>query len=419
MTRAFQISIGRVSFKLGLFDQFLVSGANFATTVILARRLGPEEFGKFSLAWITLLFLASMQLSLVLQPMMSSGPRLFKSEPGYFGAVIWHQSLLSFVSAILCFFGALTVDAFDEARNIAVLATPLAALIFAAQWHEFIRRYFYTSGNPAYALGIDVVTCVSRIGLLLFLMYGDFSTTGNALFIVAASFLLSSLLGSLGIPWNQCAAAPIARVAAYHWNISKWLAATSVLQWVIGNIFVISTAAYLGVASAGALRAIQNMIGVFNMVFVALENTIPVGAARMPAGGSHGSIVRYILHSSKSGVAVLVAGSIWFIAFPGWIINFIYGAKYAQYGWVLPGLTIIALLTFASVLFRIFFRVIENTKPIFLSYLAGGIASMLCAPALISIFELKGALLAMALVYIAILTAYALFFRDGSKQLVA
>ena len=35
-----------------LADQAIVSGASFITTVLIARYLGMEEFGRFALAWL-------------------------------------------------------------------------------------------------------------------------------------------------------------------------------------------------------------------------------------------------------------------------------------------------------------------------------------------------------------------------------
>jgi hypothetical protein len=53
-----RLSGGRELSALG--DQALVSGANFATNVILARELGMRDFGVFSLTWMAVLFAASL-----------------------------------------------------------------------------------------------------------------------------------------------------------------------------------------------------------------------------------------------------------------------------------------------------------------------------------------------------------------------
>ena len=75
-----------------LVDQGVVSGVNFLTMVLLARMLGVEQFGKFSIAWLVLLFFKSIQAALVVAPMMSIGPKQRDDEQAlYYGAVILQQ----------------------------------------------------------------------------------------------------------------------------------------------------------------------------------------------------------------------------------------------------------------------------------------------------------------------------------------
>lgn len=58
-----------------LADQATVSGANFITGILLARYLGLEEFGRFTLAWMVVLFVNSLQNAVVVAPMMNIGPQ--------------------------------------------------------------------------------------------------------------------------------------------------------------------------------------------------------------------------------------------------------------------------------------------------------------------------------------------------------
>src|SRR6202044_1937471 len=75
-----------------LFDQALVSGANFATNVILARSLGIREYGVFALSWMAVLFVSSLQWAFIVSPMMSVGPKQEEHErPFYYGAVFFQE----------------------------------------------------------------------------------------------------------------------------------------------------------------------------------------------------------------------------------------------------------------------------------------------------------------------------------------
>jgi len=58
-----------------LADQGIVSGTSFLTNLMLARFMGLHEFGIFVLAWMSVLFVNSLQTSLIIAPMMSIGPK--------------------------------------------------------------------------------------------------------------------------------------------------------------------------------------------------------------------------------------------------------------------------------------------------------------------------------------------------------
>ena len=52
-------------------DQALVSAMNFLTSAVLARMLGVHDFGVFSVFYIILQYLNSIQLALIVSPMMT------------------------------------------------------------------------------------------------------------------------------------------------------------------------------------------------------------------------------------------------------------------------------------------------------------------------------------------------------------
>ena len=60
---------------LVLADQALVSGASFVTTMLLVRALGLDGFGRFSLAWMAVVFAQALQLACVGTPMATLGPK--------------------------------------------------------------------------------------------------------------------------------------------------------------------------------------------------------------------------------------------------------------------------------------------------------------------------------------------------------
>ena len=93
-----------------LLDQAMVSGVNFLTGIILVRYLGLEEFGRFILAWLIILFFNSIHFAAVISPMMSIGPKQSEKEfPQYYAAVFLQQLFWSgvcFISIFGCIWGS-------------------------------------------------------------------------------------------------------------------------------------------------------------------------------------------------------------------------------------------------------------------------------------------------------------------------
>src|SRR6185312_6934673 len=62
-------------------DQVLVSAFNFLTSAVLARMLGIHAFGIYSIFYIILLYLSTIQQSLIIAPMMTLGPQFDGPAP--------------------------------------------------------------------------------------------------------------------------------------------------------------------------------------------------------------------------------------------------------------------------------------------------------------------------------------------------
>ena len=87
-----------------LADQAVISGVNFLTGILLARYLGLEGFGQFTLAWMAVLFVNALQHATIIAPMMSIGPKQPAADlPAYYGAVIVQQVAFSLCVFVFLF----------------------------------------------------------------------------------------------------------------------------------------------------------------------------------------------------------------------------------------------------------------------------------------------------------------------------
>ena len=85
-------------------DQAMVSGVNFLTGLLLARSLGIEAFGKFTLLWMTVLFVNSIQMAVISSPMMSIGPKQDKKDEDIYYQAVMLQQLFFFYNYFLISF---------------------------------------------------------------------------------------------------------------------------------------------------------------------------------------------------------------------------------------------------------------------------------------------------------------------------
>jgi hypothetical protein len=181
-----------------LADQAIVSGANFFTALIIARFVGVDAFGVFSLAWFVLLFAQALQSALILTPMLSIGPKESQeAEPGeYYAAVLPLQASFAVLSAAAA---AIVLTMGGKAIGMggagSTLAIPLGVAVATTQLYEFFRRYGFACGRPTIAFRMDAARYGGQIAALLYFFPAGHGSVAGALLIVA----MSAILGCAGL----------------------------------------------------------------------------------------------------------------------------------------------------------------------------------------------------------------------------
>ena len=264
-----------------LADQAIVSGVNFITGLLIARFLGIEEFGVFTLVWMAVLFVSSIQMAMISAPMMTIGPKQNDDErPSYYGAVVMQQVIFSTLTSLLLWIGVAYSDLVNPQWNVAHLAMPLAMALFFFQNQDFLRRLFFTEKQPLLAFISDVVSYLGRIMVLVLLFLYATLTTANVLWIIAISSALALMVGFTKIKMLTFDSNQLVPVFKHHWVLSKWMTASAVMQWTSAQYFILAAGSLLGPVAVGALKAAQNIIGISNILFQGLENIVPANASR-------------------------------------------------------------------------------------------------------------------------------------------
>jgi O-antigen/teichoic acid export membrane protein len=379
-----------------LSDQAIVSATNFLTNVMLARFMGLREFGIFALAWMSVLFVNSLQIPLIISPMMSIGPKQEeKDRPSYFGALVFQELVLVSFCFILVFLSLKTLSGFFRHADLAHLALPLAVSAFAYQMQDFVRRYFFATRQNRRALADDALSYLTQLPILFLLHREGHLNSATALWVIAGTSIIGMVVGWFWFERIEFHREWIKSVSKRHWKVSRWLTGSALLTWTSSNLFVIAAPVYYGAAAAGILRASQNLMGVTHVWFQGLDNIVPVETARrLREGGVHSMLAytRSILF--KWGGLTLLFATIMAIA-PGFWLRLVYGPEMVQYGYVLRLYALLYVMIFVGGPLRAGLQALEFTAPIFWSYSAMTAFSFAFAVPLAKWLGLKGTMLGM------------------------
>lgn len=382
-----------------LSDQALVSGANFLTGILLARYLGIEEFGRFTLAWLVLEFVLNLQATMVITPMLSIGAKQTGEKADkYFSATLISQISLGFISSILLLIGVLVADAVFYDGRYSALAIPISIATLAANLQHFLRRYAFTRRAPVIAFGSDFMRYAIQIGVLIWLFRMTSLDAGHVLFIITfAGFI--SLLPGIRLMWPIKTDRPAFKeMARRHWNFGKWLIPSTLLTWTLYNLFIAATGAILGAAAVGGIRATQNIVAVSHILILGLENIVPVMAARHFQESGGPGLTRYLLKFSIFGGmamgAIVVAASI----APDYLLEVIYSDEFAGEGYLVRWWCVVYLFEFFAIPALIGLRTMEQTRPIFIQNLWLSVFSVLICYPLIVTFDKVGVMVGLTII---------------------
>jgi O-antigen/teichoic acid export membrane protein len=379
-----------------LSDQAVVSATNFLTNVMLARFMGLREFGVFALAWMSVLFVNSIQYSLVISPMMSVGPKQEKqARPSYYGAVVFQELVLVCLCFVTVYVGVRLVGSHIRHTDVGYLAVPLAVSAFAYQLQDFFRRYFFVILQSRRALLNDALSYLTQLPILLALHWLHRLNSVTALWAMAGTSLVGIVVGwfwfePFSLHWSR-----IRSIALQHWKIARWLTPSAVLQWTSGNLFIVAAPVYYGAAAAGVLKASQNLMAATHIWFQGLDNVVPPEAARRLHEGGVRRMLAYVRSVLFKWGGLTLAFALVMGSAPGFWLRLVYGPEMAHYGYVLRLFALFYVLLYVGSPLRAGLLALEFTAPVFWSYLAMTAFSISLAIPMAKWLQLSGVMIGL------------------------
>ena len=396
-----------------MIDQALVSGTNFLSGVLIARALGPDQFGVFSLAWTGILFAIRLHFSAVTAPMMSIGPKEHSGQPHYYNKALGQHLIVMVILIMLTALGAWISDRYFDQRQLDgfVLVLPMIVAVFTTQ--EFLRRMCFTQHRPNRALVSDILRYAVQLTLLIGLWLTGNASLDRMLWIIA----FCGFLGCLPMLGLGLSIAHDKRHWVRHFNFSKWMIGGSVVQWFAGNLFLVATGAVVGASAAGAFRAAQQLTGPMQVLMQGLDNLIPVRLAEAlntsDRNGLRKQANRLVLLTALASAPIIGL----LIAVPGPIMKLFFGASFAPFAHLVPWFAVATGLMTLATAWRGGLRALEATRPFFTVYAISALICLVIAEPLVRAYGLEGAVAGVVGLTLLQQSYFALLFYRQTRAL--
>ena len=346
-----------------LADQSVVSGSNFITGILLARFLGPEAFGLFVLLQSVLLYVNSFPGSLLFLPMMSAAPQLADAErQQYLQGVFALQLMLSLGLAAITGVLALFADAlfgFDGLRPSVIMA--LIAALIGFQLQDWQRRYYFVQEHTRAACFNDIISYGGQTVLLLLAGVSNHLNVANAFSIIAATSFIAFIVG-----YSSDRLAPIfvhARsVLIDGWRTGRDYFVAWQFQWLGSQGVFMVGAGVVGTQGVGGVRATQSMVGPITIMFQAMENFVPIKAARHYSTAGMPGLLNFLWRITLLGTLLLVPLLLLVCLFARPLIHLLYGEQYLAFATLIYWQAAYIVIQFYQRISFFFLRTVKATS---------------------------------------------------------
>jgi len=378
-------------------DQVLLSLANLAAGLALARELTPAAFGAYVVAFAVLLIGSSVQVALVTDPLVIFGsPRTGASQARYFAALLRIQIILASSLAVTLGLTAFGLQvAWGQTSEIPIALFGVAIVVIPLQVQWFLRSVFFARLRPATVFWNDLLGAILRLALLAALILSDRLSAFTA--------LLASGLGGLAA---TAAALPACRdlviagaesmkaVWAQHWQYGRWLLATSGAYWCSGQAPALLASIVLSPVAAAVIKACQLIVAPLNVALTGLDGVVAPRASRTCAAEGEEALRRFCRRFAMLAAGGAILYGALMLPFTSSLMEFIYEGRYSGYASIVAVLMLDALLAAAARAPVLRMKVLGETRRIFAAYAWSAAAGLACLALLAPLYGILGAAIA-------------------------
>ena len=406
---------------LAVLDQALLSGSNFALSVLLARWLQEEEYGAYVVTFSVFILLGTVHQALLLVPSLVLGNTLYRERRrGYFGALIRLHILLSVIFSTAL---AVTAAGFWWIAPEGHMASSFAGLTLALPCvllYWLARTAPYLDFQPEMAVVGGLAYCVVLLGGVFLLRQWELlsALTGFAAMALSSLSFSAVLLWRLKpIVWSEQGRVSAREVWRSSWVYGRWELAIAVSLWLPAFLCYPLTAGIVGASGAGALRAMHNLaLPVGHAVTAVLRLAQPYVSAHFGRGGQ-GSTARSVQRLALLGMTGTSAYVLVVSVFREPIMAAFYGGKFQEAVALVPWMLVTTVFWAGVEGLGVGLRAMRSSRSLFLAYLAASAFFLVVgAPAALAA-GLAGVVATMAATSgVALVTIAFLFKREAAAQ---
>jgi O-antigen/teichoic acid export membrane protein len=384
---------------LSVFDQGIVSGTNFATSVLIGRLCSHAEMGLYALGLSIVYFARAIQEQVVSAPYTIYVNRKPESQRAAFaGSSTVHFGGFAGL-VVLCLLGFAGVLASQEsASQMLPLILILAAALPLFLLREFIRHFTFSHLKMGTALLLDAaVSLIQLCTLGLFAWFGVLTVP-----VVFAVMGGSCLLASLGWFWTKTERFEISRSAAIrdwkgNWGFVRWALACQLVGCSAPYVMPWFVASMEGTAATGLLAASTTLVGLANMFVMGVANFLSPRAAKAYAEGGVMVLKDVIVTTGTVFAVTLGVFSLLMCFLGGNVAALVYGETYRAAGPVMAVLAFGLLATGLGVTAGNGLWAIDKPQANFRADVCALIATIILSALLIGPYGVMGAALATTL----------------------
>src|SRR5437868_172753 len=407
--------------SLAVLDQVLISGANFAISILLARWSSSEDYGAFAVAFSVFLLLSQAHQALLLEPMSVFGASLYRSRVReYLGELLQMHTVMAVAILVvldLCAIAAAVVWG-SRILGSALVGVSIAATCVLLFW--LARRGFYLKHAPAPAAGAALFYTISILGGLYLARLLGVLTPFRAFIVMAGGALATSAVMLIALKPKFAALranADLRDAGRQHWEYGRWALLGALAMWIPYNIYYPVLSMMKGIDGAADIKALINLASPIQTITVALALLLLPYIARITRDRGVDAAAAATKRVTWLFCAGAVAYWILVIAFRNGVVMLLYGGKYSGLQHLIPALAIGSILQAIAAAIVIGLRAIRSPVSVFIAYSASMAASLTVGIAATWIWGLMGVIVGISISNLAaVIVALVLLKRCTSQQ---